>query len=124
MNMTQSNLRRNEDGRFDDNDLAELLLNATEVKAGFPCGGAVPDWAREQEILKLKQARGANVCTLNEFRQYLGLKRAFWSIFFDPCLTVQFVALESFEQWNSKLVDIASKLYDDDINKLELYVGI
>jgi hypothetical protein len=86
--MAQSNLRRNKDDRFEDNDLAELLLNATEVKAGSPGGGAAPDWAREQEILKLQKARRANVCTLNEFRRYLGLKRAFLSTFF-PSIVLQ-----------------------------------
>lgn len=59
--------------------MAELLFNAIEAKAGFP-GEAVPDWAREGEIQKLKQARLAKVCTLNEFRQRLGLKRAFTSV--------------------------------------------
>ena len=57
--------------------MAELLFDAVETLAGSPGAKAVPEWAREQEILKLKRARQANVCTLNEFRQYLGLERVF-----------------------------------------------
>lgn len=79
--MTQSKLRRNEHGRFEDNDLAKLLFDAIEAKAGSPGGGRVPDWSREQEILRLEQARQVKVCTLNEFRQHLGLKRAFKSMY-------------------------------------------
>ena len=73
----ESNLGRSENGYFEDNDLAELLFHAVETKAGSPGGRAVLDWAREESILKLRQARQANVCTLNEFRQHLGLKRVF-----------------------------------------------
>jgi linoleate 10R-lipoxygenase len=78
--MRPSKLRRNEHGYFEDNDLAELLFNAIEEKAGSPGGRRVPGWAREHEIQKLKHARQANVCTLNEYRQLLGLKRAFISV--------------------------------------------
>jgi hypothetical protein len=104
--------------------LAELLFNAIEAKAGCPGGNAVPEWAREREILKLRQARQAKVCTLNEFRQYLGLKCAF-----DVCphlrprLNVPFAALQSFEEWNPKLADSASKVYGS-IDELELYVRL
>ena len=77
LNQRKSNLRRNNHNRFEDNDLAELLFDAVETLAGSPGAKAVPEWAREQEILKLKRARQANVCTLNEFRQYLGLERVF-----------------------------------------------
>jgi hypothetical protein len=76
MNMIRSDLFRNKHDCFEDNDLAELLVKATETKAGSPGGKAVPDWAREREIQKIKHAREANVCTLNEFRRHLGLKGA------------------------------------------------
>ena len=56
--------------------MGELLVKATETKAGFPGSRSVPDRAREWEMQKVMQAREANVCTLNEFRQHLGLKRA------------------------------------------------
>ncbi|KAF8708899.1 hypothetical protein AX14_013538 [Amanita brunnescens Koide BX004] len=100
------NLRRNEIDCFEDNDLAELLFDAIEVKAGYPGGRTVPDWALEENVLKLRQARQANVCTLNEFRQHLGLK-----------------PLQSFEEWNPELANTAGDLYDD-INNLELYPGL
>ena len=61
--------------------MAELLFDAIEEKAGCPGGKTVPDWAREAEILKLRQARQAKVCTLNEFRKHLGLKRPFTTVF-------------------------------------------
>jgi hypothetical protein len=76
----KSNLRRNELDCFEDNDLVELLFDAIEAEAGYPGGRAVPNWARDENILKLRQAREANVCTLNQFRQHLGLKRAFKSV--------------------------------------------
>ena len=72
-----SNLHRNLFDCFDDNDLAELLYNAIEEKTGTLGGAAVPHLAREHEIVKMKKARQANVCTFNEFRQHLGLKRMF-----------------------------------------------
>ncbi|KAF8344879.1 heme peroxidase [Amanita rubescens] len=100
-------LHRNDEQRFEDNDLADLLFNAIEEKAGSPGGRTAPDWAREQEIKKLEQARESNVCTLNEFRERLGLKR-----------------LESFEEWNPDLANTARHLYDGNIDNLELYPGL
>ena len=117
----ESDLRRNKHDYFEDNDLAELLFDAVEANAGCPGGRAVPGWARGREILKLKQARQANVCTLNEFRQHLGLKRALIHALLFPHLNVPFIALQSFEEWNPKLANIARDLFND-INMLELYV--
>ena len=120
----ESNLRRNEDGYFEDNDLAELVFDAIEAKAGCPGGKAVPDWAREREILKFKQARQAKVCTLNEFRQHLGLKRAFASIHSSLLIPTSLLkALQSFEEWNPELATTARDIYND-INQLELYVRL
>ncbi|KAF8335122.1 heme peroxidase [Amanita rubescens] len=96
-------LHRNHRERFEDNDLADILFNAIEKKAG---GRTAPDWAREQEIKKLEQARESNVCTLNEFRERLGLKK-----------------LGSFEEWNPDLANTARYLYGN-IDKLELYPGL
>ncbi|SRR6266576_154510 len=121
MNATQSRLRRNDQQRFEDNDLADLLFNAIEEKAGSPGGRSVPDWAREQEIKKLEQARETNVCTLNEFRERLGLKRALASAF-SSFIVLSFTGLESFEEWNPDLANTARHLYDNNIDKLELYV--
>ncbi|KAF8710136.1 hypothetical protein AX14_013425 [Amanita brunnescens Koide BX004] len=83
-----SDLRCNKHDYFEDNDLAELLFDAIE------------------EILKLRQAKQANVCTLNEFRQHLGLK-----------------PLQSFEEWNPEFANIARNVFVD-INELELYPGL
>ena len=101
-----------------------MLFNATETKAGSPGGSSVPDWPREWEIQKIKHAQEANVCTLNEFRQHLGLKRASALTLASSLSYVWFTGLESFEEWNRDLAHTASELYDGDINKLELYVRL
>ncbi|KAF8630028.1 hypothetical protein AX15_003143 [Amanita polypyramis BW_CC] len=97
---------RNEKGYFEDSDLARVLFDATETRAGFPDYAIFSDWGREHVIREIKRARTANVCTLNEFRQHLGLE-----------------PLKSFQEWNSSLADAAGGLYGD-IQKLELYPGL
>jgi hypothetical protein len=123
MNATQSHYRRNAQQRFEDNDLANLLFNAIEEKAGSPGGRSIPDWAREQEIERLKQARETNVCTLNEFREHLGLKREL-AFAFSSFIILSFTGLESFEEWNPDLANTARHLYDSNIDELELYVRL
>jgi len=64
---------------------------------------------RLNEIMGIEQSRRWGVCSLNDFRKYLGLK---------PYAT--------FLEWNSnpEIAEAASKLYYGDINNLELYVGL
>ncbi|KAF8630033.1 hypothetical protein AX15_003144 [Amanita polypyramis BW_CC] len=100
-------LSRNKRGYFEDSDLAEKILDATEVRAGMPGCATIPKWAREHEIRRIEQARIANVCTLNDFRKHIGLK-----------------PLNSFDEWNPTLAKAASDLYKNDIQKLELYPGL
>ncbi|KAG8894697.1 hypothetical protein FRB99_001047 [Tulasnella sp. 403] len=60
------------------------------------------------EMIGIEQARSWGVCTLNEFRQYLGLKE-----------------YDSFEEWNPdpEIANAARALYGH-IDNLELYVGM
>jgi hypothetical protein len=59
------------------------LLDATESPAGAYRARGTPGVLRVIEIMGILQARQWGVCTMNEFRQFLGLKQ-----------------FESFEEWN------------------------
>lgn len=105
---TFGNFKRQADGKFRDEDLANALHNATaEPAAAFGARG-VPGFMRLHEIMGLEQSRKWGVCSLNEFRKFLGLK-----------------TFSTFLEWNSnpEVADAAEKLYGD-INNLELYVGL
>jgi linoleate 10R-lipoxygenase len=60
-----------------------VLADASESPASSYGGQNSPGVLRLVEIMGLEQARSWGVCTMNEFRQYLGLKQ-----------------FESFEEWN------------------------
>jgi linoleate 10R-lipoxygenase len=101
---------------------------------------------RVVEIIGIEQARFWGVCTMNEFRQFLGLRRtlALCCRFCHSPLTI-YTEFETFEEWNPDpeiavrllsrfrrffvvvVVDIccqnaARQLYGH-VNNLELYVG-
>lgn len=78
-----SRLKRSADGKFSDDDLATILQDATESPAGAFRARGIPGVLRLVEMLGIVQARQWGVCTLNEFRQYLGLRK-----------------FKSFEEWN------------------------
>ncbi|KAJ2936955.1 hypothetical protein H1R20_g146, partial [Candolleomyces eurysporus] len=101
-------LKRQEDGSFADGDLANILHNATEHPAGAFRARGTPPVMRLNEIMGIEQSRKWGVCSLNEFRKYLGLK-----------------TFTSFLEWNSdpEIARVAELLYGD-INNLELYVGL
>ncbi|KAJ3767452.1 linoleate diol synthase [Lentinula raphanica] len=105
---TFGNLQRQEDGTFKDEDLADLLKNATEHPAGAFRARGTPECMRLHEILGITQNRAWGVCSLNDFRKYLGLK-----------------PFSSFLEWNSnpEIAYAAEKLYGN-IEYLELYVGL
>ncbi|EDR13977.1 linoleate diol synthase [Laccaria bicolor S238N-H82] len=105
---TFGGLQRQENGRFKDSDLADVLKNATEHSAGAFRARGTPAAMRLNEVMGIEQNRRWGVCSLNDFRKYLGLK---------PYAT--------FLEWNSdpEIADSAEKLYGD-INFLELYVGL
>ncbi|KAL0959661.1 hypothetical protein HGRIS_011363 [Hohenbuehelia grisea] len=105
---TFGGLKRGPDGRFSDDDLANVLHTATSHPAGTFRGRGTPPVLRLVEIMGIEQARRWGVCTMNEFRKYLGLKE-----------------FESFEEWNPdpEIAAAARRLYVH-IDNLELYTGL
>ncbi|KAJ3798492.1 linoleate diol synthase [Lentinula aff. detonsa] len=102
---TFGNLQRQEDGTFKDEDLADLLKNAFVSLRG---NIVYRKCMRLHEIMGITQNRAWGVCSLNDFRKYLGLK-----------------PFTSFLEWNSnpEIAYAAEKLYGN-IEYLELYVGL
>ena len=81
---TFAGLKRGPDGRFDDDALAGVLHDAIEKGAGSYRARGTPAVLRLVEVMGMEQARQWGVCTMNEFRSFLQLKR-----------------FETFEEWNS-----------------------
>ncbi len=67
-------LKRGPDGTFSDDDLARVLQDATESVAGAYRARGTPAALRIVEILGMEQGRRWGVCSMNEFRKFLGLK--------------------------------------------------
>ncbi|KAJ6487073.1 heme peroxidase [Mycena vitilis] len=105
---TFGGLTRGPDGKFDDDALAKILLDATESPAGAYRARGTPEVLRVIEIMGILQARQWGVCTMNEFRQFLGLKQ-----------------FDDFEDWNPDpaIASAARRLYGH-IDNLELYTGL
>ncbi|KAF8957351.1 heme peroxidase [Flammula alnicola] len=105
---TFAGLQRGQDGKFADDDLASILYTATESPASAYRGLGSPGVLRLVEIMGIEQSRSWGVCTMNEFRQYLGLKQ-----------------FETFEEWNPnpQIASAARRLYGH-VDNLELYTGI
>ncbi|KAK7049205.1 hypothetical protein VNI00_005806 [Paramarasmius palmivorus] len=105
---TFGGLDRQENGMFKDEDLANVLKNATEHPAGAFRARGTPASMRLHEIMGIMQNRQWGVCSLNDFRRYLGLK-----------------PYSSFLEWNPdpEIAYAAEKLYGN-IEYLELYVGL
>ncbi|MCV2423659.1 hypothetical protein LNV47_24045 [Paucibacter sp. DJ4R-1] len=101
-------IKRGANGRFSDTDLAKILHNATESGACRYGARGTPDVLRIIEIMGMEQGRRWGVCTMNEFRKFLGLK-----------------TFKTFEEWNRDpvIANAARKLYHD-IDNLELYPGL
>ncbi|KNZ76883.1 Psi-producing oxygenase C [Termitomyces sp. J132] len=105
---TFAGLKRGPDGTFSDGDLAEILYSATDNPAGAFRGRGTPSVLRLVEILGIEQSRAWGVCTMNEFRKFLGLRE-----------------FETFEEWNPdpEIASAARRLYGH-IDNLELYTGL
>ncbi|KAF8516240.1 heme peroxidase [Gautieria morchelliformis] len=105
---TFGGLKRNPDGTFDDAALANILHNATEAPAGQYRARGTPAVLRVVEMMGIEQGRGWGVCTMNEFRNFLGLKE-----------------FATFEEWNPdpEIAQAARRLYGH-IDNLELYTGL
>ncbi|KAK0469345.1 linoleate diol synthase [Desarmillaria tabescens] len=105
---TFGHMVRRKDGYFKDEDLAKILHDATdEPAAAFRARGTPPSM-RLHEILGIEQNRHWGVCSLNDFRKFLGLR-----------------PFSTFLEWNSdpNIAFAAEKLYGN-IDSLELYVGL
>ncbi|KAF7978375.1 hypothetical protein HWV62_751 [Athelia sp. TMB] len=98
-------LRRGVDGRVDDADIARVLQDATESVACSTGARSIPPSLRVIEMMAMKKARDWKVCSLNDFRNFLGLK-----------------AYSSFDEWSSSSeVASAARTMYGDIANLELY---
>jgi hypothetical protein len=97
-------LTRSPDGKFADDDLANILHMATRNPAGAFRGQGTPPVLRLVEMMSIEQARAWGLCTMNEFRVFLGLKRkSFLDISISMSIPTQLPTLtefESFEEWN------------------------
>ena len=80
--MAWDRLTRGLNGKFDDDELVNVLLEATESPASAFRARGIAVIFRPAEILAIEQARFWGVCSLNEFRTQLGLKRMYF------CFTV------------------------------------
>ena len=66
-------LKRDHDGKFDDDELVQILADSIEDLAGSSGANNVPEVLRAVEILGMQQARKWQCATLNEFRKFFGL---------------------------------------------------
>ncbi|KAF8878550.1 heme peroxidase [Infundibulicybe gibba] len=105
---TFAGMKRGPDGKFSDDDIANILHSATGTPAGAFRARGTPAVLRVVEILGIEQARRWGVCSMNEFRKFLSLKQ-----------------FESFEEWNPdpEIAGAARRLYGH-IDNLELYTGL
>ncbi|KAI5480215.1 fatty acid oxygenase PpoA [Pseudohyphozyma bogoriensis] len=101
--------KRQENGYFKDEDLTQILTNATTNIAGeFKAQGS-PVCMRVIEVLGITAARSTwGVCSINEFRKFLNLQ-----------------PFKDFEEWNPdpEIAGIARNLYTH-IDNLELVPGL
>ena len=105
---TFCHLERQEDGSFRDEELVNILSNATEDVASSFGARNVPKALRAIEILGINQSRRWQVGSLNEFRKFFGLK-----------------GYDTFEEINSdpSVADSLRHLYEHP-DFVELYPGI
>ncbi|KAI0897973.1 heme peroxidase [Annulohypoxylon nitens] len=101
-------LKRQSDGTFKNEDLVKILKEAMDDPAGVFGARTVPKALKIIEVLGINQARKWQVASLNEFREFFGLKR-----------------YEKFTDINSEpeIANILEKLYTDP-DMVELYPGM
>ncbi|KAI6090870.1 heme peroxidase [Hypoxylon rubiginosum] len=105
---TFDNLERQADGTFKDEDLVRILKEAMDDPAGVFGARTIPKALKIVEVLGINQARSWQVASLNEFREFFGLKR------YD-----KFTDINSDQQ----IADLLEKLYTDP-DMVELYPGL
>ncbi|KAG1717309.1 heme peroxidase [Suillus paluster] len=109
---TFGNLQRQTEGpnagAFKDSELANYIMNATSQHAAAFGARGTPSVMRLHEIMGIEANRSWGVCSLNDFRKFLGLK-----------------TYSSFLEWNPdvEIAEAAEKLYGH-IDNLELYAGL
>ncbi|RDW76906.1 peroxidase/cytochrome P450 family protein [Aspergillus mulundensis] len=105
---TFDGLERQQNGMFRDEDLVRILKEAMDDPAGSFGARMVPKALKIVEVLGIHQARKWQVASLNEFREFFGLKR-----------------YERFTEINSNpdIADLLEKLYQDP-DMVELYPGL
>lgn len=70
-------------GRFDDEQLATILQNATEAEAGAFRARGIPEVLRVVEVMGIEQARSWGTCTVSWFVVWFGLVNVtVWILFF------------------------------------------
>lgn len=105
---TFDGLQRQADGTFKNEDLVRILKEAMDDPAGAFGARMVPKALKIVEVLGINQARKWQVGSLNEFREFFGLKR------YD-----KFSDINS----NTEIANILEKLYTDP-DMVELYPGL
>ncbi|EMC96034.1 hypothetical protein BAUCODRAFT_34798 [Baudoinia panamericana UAMH 10762] len=101
-------MKRGPDGRYNDDELVEVITSSIEDVAGRFGANHIPKSLRAIDILGMKQARAWELCSLNEFRKFFGLTphRTFESINPDP-----------------KVAQQMRNLYEEP-DRVELYTGL
>jgi linoleate 10R-lipoxygenase len=84
-------LKRGPDGKFDDGDLAQIMETGIEQVAGSFGARNIPKSMRAVTVLGIVQSRSWNLCTLNEYRRFFGLKTydTFEEVNSDPYIAEQ-----------------------------------
>lgn len=105
---TFDGLERQADGKFKDEDLVRILKEAMDDPAGAFGARMIPKALKVVEVLGIMQARKWQVASLNEFREFFGLKK-----------------YDTFDQINSNpdIHNILEKLYTHP-DMVELYPGL
>ncbi|KAJ8071100.1 hypothetical protein OCU04_001441 [Sclerotinia nivalis] len=82
------NLNRLPDGSYDEESLVSIFQSSVEDLSGAFGATNVPPIMRSIEILSILQSRSWNMCTLNEFRSFVGLTphKSFADINPDPII--------------------------------------
>lgn len=92
--------------------------------AAFGAHGT-PGIMKMNEVMGIEANRAWGVCSLNNFRKFLGLKSGHLCMVCLRVITNPQLAYSSFEEWNpdKKVAAAAEKLYGH-VDNLELYVGL
>lgn len=102
------NLKRGQDGKFNDAELVNIMKESMEDPAGLFGARMVPKALRMIEIAGILTSRKWNLASLNEMRNFFGLKKH-----------------DSFEDINPdpEVADLLRKLYDHP-DMVEMYPGL